>query len=33
MSNEVRNLKAGDVVKHFKRETVSDETLKIMPTM
>ena len=33
MSNEVRNLKAGDVVKHLKRETVSDETLKIMPTM
>ena len=33
MSNEDRNFKAGDIVKHFKRETISDETLKIIPTM
>ena len=33
MSNEDRNLKAGDVVKHFKREMVSDEALEIIPTI
>ena len=33
MSNEVRNLKAGDVVKHFKRETLSPEELRNNPTM
>lgn len=33
MSNEVRNLKAGDIVRHFKRETLSDKVLKDSPTM
>ena len=33
MSNEVRNLKAGDIVRHFKRETLSDEVLRNFPTM
>ena len=33
LNNETRDLHEGDIVKHFKRETLTEEQLKKNPTM